>query len=344
MEKIMRKLDGATLFLAAMIAVAVGVFGYLAISQFQNSRQPAALAVAVEKLSDYAPFDGAKAMEYLEGMCEIGPRASGSPGMARQQQYLTKILEAAGGAVTRQEFEVRHPEDGSRVPMANLIARFHPDREERILLCAHYDTRPFPDQDPINPRGTFVGANDGASGVAVLCELARHLTKLQSDVGVDIVFFDGEELVFDNRRDPYFLGSEYFARDYAQNPPAHRYRYGVLLDMVGDKDLQIFEEKNSLRYPDVRPLVQAIWGTARKLGIREFIARPRHEVRDDHLVLNDIAKIPTCDIIDFDYPNPGYGPKYWHTEQDVPANCSALSLAKVGKTILTWLNELEPSR
>ncbi|WP_237564768.1 M28 family peptidase [Blastopirellula marina] len=340
----MRKFDGATLFLAAMIAVAIAVVGFMVVSQYQNAQRPAALTVAVEKLEDYAPFDGSLAMGYLEGMCAIGPRVSGSPGMARQQQYLTKILEAAGGKVSLQEFDVRHPEDGSRVPMANLIAQFYPDRPERILLCAHYDTRPFPDQDPLNPQGTFVGANDGASGVAVLCELARHLGDLKSHVGVDIVFFDGEELVFDNRRDPYFLGSEYFARDYAQNPPAHRYRYGVLLDMVGDKDLQIFEEKNSLRYPDVRPLVRDIWSTARKLGIREFIARPRHEVRDDHLVLNDIAKIPTCDIIDFDYPNPGYGPKYWHTEKDVPANCSALSLAKVGKTILTWLNELEPSR
>lgn len=344
MEKIMRKLDRGTLFLATMIVVAVVALGYMGIAQYQNSRRPAALAIAADKLEDYAPFDGAKAMEHLEAMCAIGPRMSGSPGMARQQAYLTKVLEAAGGEVSRQEFDVRHPLDGTRVLMANLIARFFPDRPERILLCAHYDTRPFPDQDPLNPRGVFVGANDGASGVAVLCELARHLPNLKSDVGVDIVFFDGEEMVYDNERDPYFLGSEYFARDYAQNPPAHPYRYGVLLDMVGDKDLQLYQEKNSLRYPEVRPLVQQIWRTARQLGIREFIARPRHEIRDDHLVLNDIGKIPTCDIIDFDYPNPGYGPKYWHTEKDVPENCSALSLAKVGITVLTWLNELQPAR
>ena len=100
--------------------------------------------------------------------------------------------------------------------------------------------------------------------------------------------------------------------------------------MVGDADLQIYQERNSVTWPQTRPLVHSIWTTARKLGVREFIFRPEHEIRDDHLPLNNIAKIPTCDIIDFDYP-------HWHTRADTPERCSALSLAKVGWVVQEWL-------
>jgi glutaminyl-peptide cyclotransferase len=114
----------------------------------------------------------------------------------------------------------------------------------------------------------------------------------------------------------------------------HRYRWGVLLDMVGDADLQIFQERHSVAWRDTRPLVDKIWGVAAGLGVREFVARPKHLVRDDHLNLRNIAGIPTCNIIDFDYP-------YWHTEQDLPDKCSALSLAKVGWVVHEWLNQLD---
>ncbi|MBI3463482.1 MAG: M28 family peptidase, partial [Planctomycetes bacterium] len=218
---------------------------------------------------------------------------------------------------------------GAPLPMANLIVEWHPERNERILLCAHYDTRPFPDRDPVDPRGLFVGANDGGSGTAVLMELGREMPKLAGRYGVDFVLFDGEELIYSDR-DRYFLGSEYFAQSYVSDPPPHRYRWGVLLDMVGDADLQIYQERNSMSWPETRRLVNEIWTTARRLGVREFIFRPEHEIRDDHLALNNIAKIPTCDIIDFDYP-------HWHTRGDTPERCSALSLAKVGWVLQEWL-------
>lgn len=285
------------------------------------------------------PFNGQRAYDHLKDLCAFGPRISGSEGMRRQQAYLKAHFEALGGRVRLQPFSARHPLTGQPVELANLIVEWHPDRKERVLLCTHYDTRPLPDQDPIDPRGIFLGANDGGSGTALLCELGRAMPSLSGRYGVDFVFFDAEELVYDGARDPYFLGSQHFAREYAAQPPAHRYVWGVLLDMVGDAQLQIYREVNSLRTPAQRELVRQIWQVAAELGVREFIPATRHEVRDDHLPLNEIAKIPTIDIIDFDYPAPR-GASYWHTTQDVPEKCSALSLAKVGWVLRQWLTQL----
>ena len=278
-------------------------------------------------------------MNWVRKICEIGPRISGSHGMLMQQRMLEQHFTKLGGKVTMQNFVVRHPETGKDVVMGNMIVQWHPERRQRVLLCAHYDTRPYADRDPVNRRGVFLGANDGASGVAVLAELARHMQTFNSPLGVDFVLFDGEEFVFNDQRDKYFLGSEHFARMYVSEPPGHKYVYGVLLDMVGDAELHLYQEKNSMRWRDTRPLTRGIWATANRLGVREFIPRIRHEVRDDHLALHDIAGIPTCDVIDFDYPRPGRV-NYWHTQQDTPDKCSALSLAKVGWVIHEWLKSL----
>ncbi len=336
----MRKPKTQTVFLGAVVVAVLAAAAYLGFFQTNGeaggrpgSRRPTSLARAT--------FDGRAAYANLKYICEMGRRPSGSEGMARQQEFLVEHFTKLKGHVSMQKFDVRHPEDGSRVWMSNLIVQWHPERKDRILLCAHYDTRPYPDEDP-NParrRGNFIGANDGASGVALLCELGRSMPGLRGKYGVDFVLFDGEEFVFDKKRDPYFLGSEHFARQYVSTPPGHRYRYGVLLDMVADRNLNIYMEKNSLR--SARPLVRDIWDTARQLGVQEFIPRARHEVRDDHLALNNIAKIPTCDIIDFDYPRPGSRQSYWHTEADTPANCSAESLTKVGWVVLEWLKQVE---
>jgi hypothetical protein len=172
-------------------------------------------------------------------------------------------------------------------------------------------------------------------------ELGKLMPQLTGSLGVDFVLFDGEEFVFDDQRDRdyYFVGSTHFAQDYRANPPPYRYRWGVLLDMVGDAHLDLYFEKNSLRY--ARPLVHDIWNTANRLGVSEFRRQARHELRDDHLKLNEIARIPTCDIIDFDYPRPGARQSYWHTEADTPDKCSPESLAKVGWVVLEWLRSLD---
>ena len=326
-------LSRKTLILAASIGV-VCAGGYVL---WSTEREPTVEAqtqrVRRELTLADIPFNGARAYEYLKQICELGPRPSGSPGMARQQEMLIEHFEKLGGRVRKQEFEFGHPLTGRPQQFANLVVEWHPERQERILLCAHYDTRPFPDRDPRNPQGVFLGANDGASGVAALMEMAHLMPQLDSKYGVDFALFDAEEFVYRDE-DRYFLGSEYFAWQYVEQSPPYRYRWGVLLDMVADADLQIYQERNSMWWPDTRPLVEQIWSIAAQLGVWEFIARRKHEIRDDHIKLRNIGKIPTCDIIDFDYP-------YWHTTQDTPERCSALSLAKVGWVVHTWLEQAE---
>jgi hypothetical protein len=321
---------GQTWLLAAAVAGGAAVVCYLLVFYGASAQAPAAALPSRLELDDI-PFDGRRAFEYLEQLCALGPRPSGSPAMDEQQKLVAEHFRKLGGKVRLQKFRVRHPQTGEPVSMANLIVEWHPERKERILLAAHYDTRPFPDRDPDNPRGKFIGASDGASGTAILMELAHRMPELKGRVGVDFVLFDGEEFVF-KEGDPYFLGSEWFAREYVGQRPPYRYRQSVLLDLVGDADLQIYPDGRTLSWPDSRPLVDAIWGTAKRLGVSEFSRKRTYDILDDHIKLHDIAGIPSCDIIDFDYPA-------WHTEDDVPASCSALSLAKVGWVVEEWLKQ-----
>jgi len=271
-----------------------------------------------------------RAYRYLLKVCRLGPRVSGSKGMAAQQKLISNHFVKLGAAVRFQSFDVRHPTTGRAVRMNNIIVSWNPRARQRVLIACHYDTRPYPDRDRSNPRGQFLGANDGASGVALLMEMGHQMKHLKTGYGVDFVFFDGEELVYGNVG-KYFHGSEHFARDYRDHPPGHRYVYGVLVDMVADKDLNLPMEKNSVKYAP--RLTRSIWTTARRLNIKEFSATIKHELLDDHLPLNRIAKIPTCDIIDFDYP-------YWHTTEDTPRKCSGKSLVTVGRVLTAWLEGL----
>ena len=281
------------------------------------------------------PFDGEAAYEVLKQLCDIGPRITGSDGMRQQQELLTQRFEQCGAEVIRQSFTVKHPVHGTDTEVTNLIARWFPEKEKRILFAAHYDTRPFPDRDPHNPTGVFLGANDGASGCALFWELAGHLSDLDGHYGIDLVLFDAEEFVYQRPRDPMFVGSTYFAKQVKAGEVEGSYVCGILVDMIADKSLQIYWEKNSRRYCQIT--CDSVWQVARELGIEEFRAEPRHQINDDHIPLNEIAKIPTINIIDFDYPDPTRPKGYWHTLQDIPENCSADSLAKVGWVLIEWI-------
>lgn len=285
-------------------------------------------------------FDGARAYGYLREICSFGNRMSGSEGMKKQQGLIEKHFKSLGAEVKFQRFTTKHPLTGVDVPLANIIVHWKPERPERIMMCAHYDTRPFPDQDiPSRRQGVFLGANDGASGVAVLMELGHHMANLPDRYGIDFVFFDAEELVYNDRRDRYFLGSEYFARDYLRGARDYEYVAGVLLDMVGDAKLSIYQEQHSMSWPETRVIVQGIWDTAARLGVDEFIPRVGYTVQDDHLPLYQIAGIPVCDVIDFHYPDRSNS--LWHTTNDAPGRCSAASLGKVGLVMLEWLRSAE---
>lgn len=275
-------------------------------------------------------WDTRRGFEYLQKICEIGPRVSGSEGMLKQQQLIIDHFRQFGCEIRAQTFDVAHPQSGQPVRMTNLVISFDPTAKERVVLGCHYDTRPFPDRDRVRPQGPFIGANDGASGVALFMEMAHHMKSIRPRYGVDFVMFDGEELIYSSR-DKYFLGSEYFARWYRDNSPDYQYVCGVVADMIADKDLKIYIERNSWKMaPQV---TQSIWATARRMQVKEFVYEQKYEVRDDHLALNQIAGIPTCDLIDFDYP-------YWHTTRDTARSCSATSLAKVGRVLLQWLTEV----
>ncbi len=269
------------------------------------------------------PFDAERAYRLLEQQVAFGPRVPGTEAHARCLQFLEDSMKVYADRVQRQSFDYTIDRTGETVRLTNLISSFGLEAGPRILLAAHWDSRPWADRDPdsTNRKLPIPGANDGASGVAVLLEIARILKQHPPPVGVDIVFFDGEDLGTEGYSETYAAGARYFARkkDVRYNP-----FIGILLDMVGDSDLQIYKEINSVRYAPA--VVDLVWSYAARLGIDVFINEPRHEVADDHVPLLQ-AGIPCIDIIDFDYP-------YWHTVHDTPDKCSPASLEKVGKVVL----------
>jgi hypothetical protein len=322
----MSRLAGSVLVLAA--AVVVGCF--MSKSSTENAG-PTEFA-ADRALPEPAPFDAARAMSYLEKLCAIGPRISGTEGMARQQDLLKKHFEAQGGKVELQKFTARQLSQKEPVAMANLIVSWHPDRERRVILCSHYDTRPIADQEP-DPRrwhDPFVSANDGGSGAALLMELAHAMKDLKTDVGVDFVFFDGEEYVFE-RSDRYFFGSDHFAAAYRKGNGKSKYTAAILLDMIGGKDPRFPVETNS--WFQANPLVKEVWGLAEQLKCPAFQLVGGPTVQDDHLALSR-GGIPAIDIIDFQY-------KHWHRLSDRPENCSGDSLAQVARVLSVWLQRVK---
>jgi hypothetical protein len=278
------------------------------------------------------PFDAKRAMGYLQQLCKIGPRVSGSDGMKKQQELLEKHFAKLGGKVEWQKFTARQRSQRKATPMANLVVRWHPERKKRVILCSHYDTRPIADQEPDerNWRKPFLSANDGGSGVALLMELAHHVKGLKTTVGIDFVFFDGEEFIHE-KGDEYFFGSKHFAAEYRRARPGYVYTAAILLDMIGGKDARFPVEANS--WFAAALLVQDLWNTAEDLKCRAFRKEDGPAVEDDHLALNR-AGIPAVDVIDFSY-------KHWHRLSDVPANCSGDSLAQVARVLSVWLQRIK---
>ena len=272
-------------------------------------------------------FEGQKAYDQLKAQCDLGFRHPGSPGHEACLDYLVETLTPLADQVVKQPFRFTDPRTGRSHKLHNVIASFG-SQGQRVLLCAHWDTRPVADfdLDPANHKKPVMGANDGASGVAVLLELARLFKQNPPPVGVDIVLFDGEDSGMQGHNETWCAGSRYFAQ---HRTAGYLPRYAVLLDMVGDADLSLPIEMNSQRYaPD---LVDRLWTLAERLGLPAFNRGMGPEMVDDHLELLKVG-IPAIDIIDFDYP-------YWHTVEDTPDKCSAASLAQVGHLMATFIYE-----
>jgi hypothetical protein len=284
----------------------------------------AALAFSASGASSKVPkFDSGKAFAFLLKQCEIGPRNPGSEGHRKCRDYLQATLARYTDSVRTQPFPLRFGRPEKTVEAYNIIARFQPQKKQRILLCAHWDTRPWSDEDPDPEKHDtpVLGANDGASGVAVLLEVARLLHEHKAPVGVDIVLFDGEDAGTSGDMNSWAQGSQHFARTLA---PQDRPVFGVLIDMIGDADLVITQEANSLAA--ARPVVEKVWKIARELGCTAFKPRRGSSIMDDHIPLLQVG-IPCIDLIDMDYP-------YWHTTADTPDKCSAASLDQVGRVLV----------
>ncbi len=284
-------------------------------------------------------FDGAQSLKYLKQLCDIGPRVSGTDGMKKQQEVIEAHFKKLGATVTRQEFKERQRSRKNETEFANLIVSWHPNKERRIILCAHYDTRPIADQEAnkANWNKPFVSANDGAGGVAMLMELGNHMKDLKCEFGIDFVLFDGEEFVFETDRigggDRYFIGSDHFAADYlkTKDKRKHKYEAGVLFDLCHGKGASLPVELFS--WEAAKPLVEQIWGVAKTVGAKSFKFEKGYQVQDDHLALNR-AGIPTVDIIDFDY-------QHWHKLTDTVDKVDPGQMAEVAKVITTWLQKIK---
>lgn len=289
---------------------------------------PLALAPLLLAGSCRAPEapDGARALERVKWQVAQGPRVPGTPGHAAVREWLGRELTRLGGRVERQAFA---DTVNTRIwPLENVIGYFGPSGTRRIALFAHFDTRPWSDEDPDSTKHAdpVAGANDGGSGVAVLLEIAELMHQRAPAVGVDLVFLDGEDFGRAMWPDEFSRGARYYARHL---PPARdpaRPVAGFVFDMVGDKDLNIWDEQHSvLRATN---LVDLVHEAARATGARHFHPEVRHIVIDDHIPLLD-AGLPTVDIIDFDYDA-------WHTSRDLPDQVSAESLAEVSR-VAAWL-------
>ncbi len=278
------------------------------------------------------PFEAKRSMEYLKDLCSIGTRISGSEGMSKQREILQKHFEKQGASVEWQKFEGKQPSQKAAVPMANMIVTWNANAKRRVMICGHYDTRPIADQEPRERdwHKPFLSANDGTSTVAFMMELAHHMTNLPTQVGVDFVIFDGEEFINENR-DRFFLGSEYFAKQYLKEKPNHQYIAAVLLDLFAGKGATYPKEINSLfRAGEV---LESIWQEAERQGVKSFRNEAGPDVQDDHIALNR-AGIPAVDIIDFKY-------RHWHKLTDLPEECSGEKMAEVAKVLTAWVQRLK---
>jgi glutaminyl-peptide cyclotransferase len=258
-------------------------------------------------------FNAERAYQDVVYQVSLGPRIPGSKAHQEVQSWISKEIEAAGWKFESQNGNFEN------VPIRNLIAK-RGSGARWIILAAHYDSRIYADRDPdITKQNEPVpGANDGASGVAILIELARSLRKNNFDQTIWLVFLDAEDNGNINSYD-WSMGSRFFVSKLEGKPDQV-----IIIDMIGDKDLNIYMEKNS----DLE-LTRSIWDEAAKLGYQQFITQPKYRIIDDHLPFIEKG-ITAIDIIDFDYP-------YWHTSQDTSDKVSAQSLQVIGDTLISWI-------
>lgn len=287
-------------------------------------------------------FDADSAYAFVDKQVSFGPRVPGTDAHSACAGYLVSKLSSYGATVTVQDF-IAEGFDGHVWPGKNIIGSIQPNATDRIMLCAHWDSRFIAEQDEnVMLRETPIdGANDGASGVGVLLEVARQLQLNAPNVGVDIVFFDVEDqgapshLATEDTEDSWCLGSQYWSTEVVKS--GYKARWGILLDMVGAPDAVFYKEQISTYYAG--QLVDYVWNRANDLGYSAyFVNQKGGVVTDDHLYVNRVAGIPCIDIIDFDSQRGGFN-RTWHTHDDNMSNIDKATLGAVGTVLMSLIAE-----
>ncbi|MBL1215386.1 MAG: M28 family peptidase [Ignavibacteriae bacterium] len=278
-------------------------------------------------------FDADNAFAMIKKQTDFGPRNPNSEGHKNTLAFLSSKLNQYADEVILQNFE--YPGyDGEKLSLTNIIGKFNPEKENRILLCAHWDTRPWADEekDPQMQSIPIIGANDGASGVAVLLETARIISENKLNYGLDIIFFDGEDYGKANDLLNFCLGSKYFSASVKQNDKPI---FAILLDLVGDKNAQFKKELYSVQYaPDI---VELVWNTAKFVNAAKFINTVGNPIYDDHVPLNS-SGIKSINIVDVDYVGHNTTNRnYWHTHADSIDKIGIETLQQVGNVIVKLL-------
>ena len=281
-------------------------------------------------------FDPDSAFYFVKAQTDFGPRVPNTEAHKKCAQFLQNQLEKYCDKVIIQHFTAT-TFDGVKINGKNIIGTFFPEKQKRILLAAHWDSRPFADNDPdpSNREKPIDGANDGASGVGVLLEIARQLKEKNPNIGVDIIFFDAEDWGTPNSRnetgDWWCLGSQHWSK----NPHIENYKanFGILLDMVGAPNAKFLQEGLSMQY--ATRIVAKVWSKAYKLGYKDyFLNIAGNRITDDHQYVNQIAKIPMINIIHQDHTTGTGFVSTWHTLQDNISNIDKHTLLVVGSTVL----------
>lgn len=298
-------------------------------------------------LASCPSFSADSALLYINEQCAFGPRVTGSDAARRCGEFLVERFKSFGAEVEEQT-DVVTIWDGTQLPARNIIAHINPSNPNRILLCAHWDCRPWADNDPdeANHHRPILAANDGASGVAVMLEICRLLQKQPIQLGVDMICFDAEDLGTPQwsedrlgSADTWCLGSRFWAEK--ARADGYKARYGILLDMVGGYGATFSREGISMRL--AQPLVNRVWQLAGQLGYRQFFPLTDNgSITDDHINVNLIAGVPCIDIIPYYYDGPSsFGPT-WHTIKDTPDNIDPNVLEAVGQTITQLIYNEKP--
>lgn len=287
-------------------------------------------------------FNQDSAYNFVQKQVDFGPRVCNTPAHVKAGQWLEQKLREYTRDVFVQSGQVK-AWDGTMLRFSNIIASFNPESASRILLCSHWDSRPYADHDPdpANRNKAVDGANDGASGVGVLLEIARQLSAQKPEVGIDIIMLDAEDYGPPQDKsdvaeegDWWGLGSQYWSKN--PHKPGYKARYGILLDMVGAPNATFLMERISLA--NAADIVRNVWTVAGRIGYSSyFLFQEGIPVNDDHLYINDNTQIPTIDIIHLDPSSEtGFYP-YWHTTKDNMEQIDRNTLKAVGQTLLTLI-------